>query len=70
MFIKGLGVDRSTNDDQEDYIRVSKLEEQGLRQYIHKYDLGMEDYYFNQRFMSELQLLADEEWRVENPGKS
>ena len=47
LFIKGLGVDRATNDgDFNDYIKVTKMEERGLRQYIHKYSLGMQDFYF------------------------
>ena len=41
LLIKGVGVDRSTNEDQMDYSKISNLEQDGLRQYIHKFDLGM-----------------------------
>jgi len=50
LFIKGVGVDRSTNDDLIDYNRVSGMEPQGIRSYIHKFDAGMEQYYYMVRF--------------------
>ena len=31
LLIKGLGVDRSSNDDQMDYSRLNNLEPEGLR---------------------------------------
>ena len=41
LLIRGLGIDRSTNDSNMDYIRVTKFERQGLRQFVHKYMLGL-----------------------------
>ena len=67
--MKGIGVDRSTNDDKQDYVKVTNLEQQGLRQYIHKFDLGMQEYYYNVRFRSQLEKLVNEDWRAQNPIK-
>ena len=46
LLIRGMGVDRSTNDSNMDYVRVTKFEKRGLRQYVHKYNLGLQDFYF------------------------
>ena len=54
VFVKGVGTDRSTNDDQMDYTKVTSMEGLGLRQYVHKYDLGMQDYYFMNRFEKQI----------------
>ena len=46
LLVKGVGIDRDTNDDQIDYQKVTGLESEGMRQFIHKYDFGMQDYYY------------------------
>ena len=53
ILIKGLGIDRSTNDTNMDYARVNKFEPKGLRIFVHKYNLGMQDYYY-QKLHSDL----------------
>ena len=70
IIVKGVGVDRSTNDDQIDYYKVTALESKGIRQFHHKYDFGMQDYYFMLRFQDELVKLTDQNWREENPEES
>jgi len=57
LLVKGLGVDRSTNEDQMDYQKVNNLEPQGMRQFVHKWDLGFQDYYYIKRFEKELKLI-------------
>ena len=46
LFIKGLGTKRDANYPQMDYTKVSSMESFGIRQYVHKYDQGMQDYYY------------------------
>ena len=46
LFIQGVGVDRSTNYPEMDYTKNSQLEAHGLRQFVHKYSQGMQDYYY------------------------
>ena len=67
LLIKGVGVDRSTNEDQMDYSKISNLEQDGLRQYIHKFDLGMQDYYYTNRFENEIAKLVQPNYREEEP---
>ena len=50
ILVKGVGVDRSTNDDFIDYIKISNMESVGVRQFIHKYDMGMQDHYYFLRY--------------------
>ena len=50
LFVKGVGIDRDTNDDLIDYTKITAMESQGLRQYVHKYDFGMQDYYWMLRY--------------------
>ena len=67
LFIKGVGIERDTNADQMDYTRITSLESNGLRQYVHKFELGMQPYYYQQRYEKELRQLVDGEWRAQNP---
>ena len=69
LLVKGLGIDRSTNDDQMDYLRMNNLEPYGLRQYIHKWDLGYQDYYYFARFEDELNKLSDMDFQREEPAE-
>ena len=69
LLVKGLGVDRSTNDDQMDYSRLNNLEPEGLRQFIHKWDLGYQDYYFYSRFEEELEKLGDLDFQRDEPAE-
>ncbi len=59
LFVKGVGIDRSTNDDQIDYTKITSMESLGLRQYVHKYDFGMQDYYWMLRYQEEIKNLQD-----------
>lgn len=47
LLIRGVGVDRSTNDTNMDYVKISNAEAHGMRQYMHKYNMGLQDYYHN-----------------------
>ena len=40
MFVKGVSTIRSENEDQVDYQRVTAMEKFGIRQYVHKYEMG------------------------------
>ena len=65
LLYKGVGIDRSTNGDQMDYTKVPNLEPQGMRQYIHKWDMGYQDYYYHTRYYDELCKLVDPSFRSE-----
>ena len=66
IFYRGVGVDRSTNDDIIDYRKESAMEQSGIRQYLHKFDLGMQDFYYMNRYFDEIVKLNDEEWCQNN----
>ena len=63
LIVKGVGVDRDTNDDQIDYTKITSLESLGVRQYVHKYDFGMQDYYWLLRYKDVIDNLNNHEWR-------
>ena len=67
ILVKGVGVDRSTNDDFIDYIKISNMESVGVRQFIHKYDMGMQDHYYFLRYQDDIRRLHDSEWARANP---
>ncbi len=46
------------------------MESLGLRQYVHKYDFGMQDYYWLLRYQEEIKNLTDSEWRTKNPAEA
>jgi len=46
------------------------MESVGLRQYVHKYDFGMQDYYWLLRYQEEIKNLTDSEWRTKNPAEA
>ena len=46
LFLKGVSADRSENDTNFDYEVITSMEAQGLKQYIHKFNLGMTRYYY------------------------
>lgn len=62
LFVRGVGVDRSTNDDQMDYVKIISLEKYGIRQFVHKYDIGMQDYFYVRRFKEHLDKRMDADW--------
>ena len=66
ILVKGVGVDRSTNDDQIDYLKLTKMEAKGIRQYVHKYHQGMQDFYYLKRYEQEIKNLSDELWVRDN----
>lgn len=41
LFVKGVSADRSKNDTNLDYVQNKEMEALGIRQYIHKYHLGL-----------------------------
>ena len=57
LLVKGVGVDRDTNDDMIDYHKVTGLESLGIRQFHHKFDFGMQEYYYLLRYQEELRNL-------------
>jgi len=46
LFVKGVSADRSKNDSNLDYVQSKEMEPLGIRQYIHKFHLGLQPYYF------------------------
>lgn len=50
LLVKGMGIDRDTNDTNVDYIRVNKFEKRGIRTFVHKFNLGMQDFYFQKLY--------------------
>lgn len=61
LFIKGVNAIRSENDTNADYVAEKSLEAVGIRNYIHKFHLGLQPYYFKLHNEKELALLSDEE---------
>ena len=70
LFYKGLGVERATNADQMDYRKESSVEQFGIRQYFHKFDLGMQDYYYMNRYKDGFIKLQDDEWVHSHPDEA
>jgi len=60
MFIKGVNAVRSENDTNADYIAENSLESIGIRNYIHKFHLGLQPYYFKLQYENELAMMNDE----------
>lgn len=58
LFIKGLSADRTMNDTNLDYVMSDALEVDGLRSYIHKYNLGLQPFYFKKAFQKEMAALT------------
>ena len=52
-----------------DYAKINNLEPAGLRQYVHKFDLGYQDYYYASRYFKELCKLNDPQFQMEEPGE-
>ena len=50
LFLKGVSADRSINGTNFDYVVVSQNEQVGLKQYVHKFNLGFQRYYFLKEF--------------------
>jgi len=50
LFVKGVSADRSKNDTNLDYVQSKDMEASGIRQYIHKFHLGLQPYYFKKHF--------------------
>ena len=62
LFLKGVSADRSQNGSNFDYVVITNLEANGLKQYIHKYNLGFQRYYFRKAFDDDiLKKLSPEE---------
>ena len=60
IFIKGVNATRSENDTNADYIVEKSLETIGIRNYIHKYHIGLQPYYFKLKNEDQLNLLTSE----------
>ena len=50
-----------------DYHREGSLESKGVRAYTHKFELGMQQYYYLTKYEEDFAKLADVEWRTNNP---
>jgi len=61
IFVKGVSADRSKNDTNLDYVQSKEFEALGIRQYIHKFHLGLQPYYFKKQFEQQLKKYTDEE---------
>ena len=47
LIVKGVRFDRRLNDSANDYVRMTSLEQKGMRQFYHEF-FGMQDYYYLQ----------------------
>ena len=54
LFLKGVGSERSKNGSNFDYVVITDLEAEGLKQYVHKYNLGHQRYYFLKAFDADI----------------
>lgn len=61
MLIKGMSVVRSENDSNYDYLYVPDLENEGLRQYTHRYFSGLHHYYFSRDYLNAITENIDED---------
>lgn len=50
-----------------DYVQSRKNERQGIREYIHKFHLGLQPFYFKKFFEKEILEMETEEWLKANP---
>ena len=49
MLVKGVSFDRNANDSNMDYVLMERLENVGVRYYVHRYHLGLHPYYLQLR---------------------
>ena len=54
LFLKGVGSERAKNGTNFDYVVIQDLEVEGLKQYVHKYNLGFQRYYFLKAFDADI----------------
>ena len=54
IFMKGVSAEREKNDTNFDYIVVQDYEKFGIKLYKHKYNTGLERYYFRKAFNESL----------------
>lgn len=46
LFLKGVNIDRSLNETNLDYRQSRREEQKGIREFVHKYHLGLQPFYF------------------------
>jgi hypothetical protein len=50
LFLKGVNIQRALNETNLDYVQTRQLERKGIREYVHKYHLGLQPFYFKKSF--------------------
>lgn len=50
-----------------DYVKVTALESAGIRQYVHKFDQGMQEFYYYEKYGEAIGKCNDPVWKQENP---
>ena len=50
LFIKGVNADRTKNDSNADYVALKGKENEGIREYVHKFHLGLQPMYFKKYY--------------------
>jgi len=69
MFVQGVDIDRSKNESNQDYLHSETANNKGVSSYIHKYLMGMQQYYFL-RDHKDLRSKMDPEFARKNPEES
>lgn len=59
LFIKGVNADRSKNDSNADYVALKGKESDGIREYVHKFHLGLQPMYFKKYYEAQLKTLQE-----------
>jgi hypothetical protein len=65
LFLKGVNMERSLNDTNLDYVQTRHNEINGIREYIHKYHLGLQPFYFKKTFENQLKELEKPEFKAD-----
>jgi hypothetical protein len=62
LFLKGVNMQRALNDTNLDYVQTRQDERKGIREYIHKYHLGLQPFYFKKTFENLIKEMATPEF--------
>ena len=65
--MKGVKADRDQNDSNLDYFYDHRLENEGIRFYLHKYFMGYQTYYMQLRLEKEKLIITEEQERQMKP---
>ena len=60
LFFKGVNMERNLNETNLDYVQSRKNERQGIREYIHKYHIGLQPFYFKKHFEKQITEMQSE----------